>query len=307
MSNAASIRESRASPRNERPLASARTLVPSGAISSGLTSPSAIRAVTLSVNIRSSTGACARRKSDRRWSFTGTPPASHRNARTCPGPRSGVALGQPLQFARRPHALDPGMEPQRHQHGRIGCGPAGPTRARLDAGVERAEGRAPRQKPSGLAGLPHGSRRRRAGRSGASSARAPTRPGYWPRPSFGSRLARPGATRHRAARRGRRRAVRRQRRRLVGQRSGRDRQRALQGRGDPSAWAVAELRGRRVRHARTGRLVQQPPPSRIHRQHATSRGRGPRPRPDRRPRAGRVTQTKQPPENPGRFRRGRAG
>jgi hypothetical protein len=41
-------------------------------------------------------------------------------------------------------------------------------------------------------------------------------------------------------------------------------QRPLQGRGDPSTWSVAQLRSRRVRHARMGRLVQPPPPARTH-------------------------------------------
>lgn len=50
-------------------------------------------------------------------------------------------------------------------------------------------------------------------------------------------------------------------------------QRSLQGRGHPSTWAVAQLRSRGVRHARMGRLVQQPPPSGARRKHTASRGR----------------------------------
>lgn len=50
----------------------------------------------------------------------------------------------------------------------------------------------------------------------------------------------------------------RQCRQFLRQRTRRKHQRPLQGRGDPSAWA-AEIRGRRVRHGRLGRLVQQSP------------------------------------------------
>ena len=38
--------------------------------------------------------------------------------------------------------------------------------------------------------------------------------------------------------------------------------------------AMAQPRGRRVRHPRMGRLVQQPPPARTHRKHPARRGRG---------------------------------
>ena len=44
-------------------------------------------------------------------------------------------------------------------------------------------------------------------------------------------------------------------------------QRPLQSRGDPSARPLAQLRNARVRHPRTGRLVQPPPPLRADRQH----------------------------------------
>jgi putative transposase len=50
-------------------------------------------------------------------------------------------------------------------------------------------------------------------------------------------------------------------------------QRPVQDRGDPPARPMALPRGRRVRHARVGRLVQQPPPPRADRQHAARRGR----------------------------------
>jgi putative transposase len=50
-------------------------------------------------------------------------------------------------------------------------------------------------------------------------------------------------------------------------------QRPVQDRDDPPARPMALPRGRRVRHARVGRLVQQPPPPRADRQHAARRGR----------------------------------
>ena len=79
---------------------------------------------------------------------------------------------------------------------------------------------------------------------------------------------------HRAPGRSRHRAFGRQRRRQLRQRARRDHQRPLQGRGDPSARTVALVRGGRVRDARMGRLVQQPPPARADRQHPAGRGRG---------------------------------
>ena len=93
----------------------------------------------------------------------------------------------------------------------------------------------------------------------------------------------------------------RQRRRQLRQRARRDHQRPLQGRGHPSARAMAELRGRRVRHPRMGRLVQQSPPAGAHRQHPAGRSRGTLLRHAGRTRHGGVTQTKRPPANPGRF------
>ena len=77
--------------------------------------------------------------------------------------------------------------------------------------------------------------------------------------------------------------------------------RPLQDRGDPPARAVAQPRGRRVRHARMGRLVQPPPPARAHRQHPARRGRSTLLRRTGDPRLGGVTQTKPPPGNPARF------
>jgi hypothetical protein len=58
-------------------------------------------------------------------------------------------------------------------------------------------------------------------------------------------------------------------RRQLRQCARRDDQRALQGRSDPSALTVAVARGGRVRHARMGRLVQQPKASRADRPCAT--------------------------------------
>jgi hypothetical protein len=106
---------------------------------------------------------------------------------------------------------------------------------------------------------------------------------------------------HRAPGRGRHRALGRQRRRQLRQRSRRDDQRPLQGRGDPSARTVAELRGRRVRDADLGRLVQQSPAAGAHRQHPAGRSRGTLLRHAGRASHGGVTQTKRPPANPGRF------
>ena len=88
---------------------------------------------------------------------------------------------------------------------------------------------------------------------------------------------------------------------LLRQRARRDDQRALQGRGDLAARTVALGPGRRVRHARMGRLVQQPPPARAHGQHPAGRSRSGLLRQPGGPEDRRLTQTKRPPENPGRF------
>ena len=101
--------------------------------------------------------------------------------------------------------------------------------------------------------------------------------------------------------RGRRRALGRQRRRQLRQCSRRNDQRSLQGRGDPSTRTMALVRGRRVRDAGMGGLVQQSPAAGAHRQHPAGRSRGALLRHAGRASHGRVTQTKQPPENPGRF------
>ena len=61
------------------------------------------------------------------------------------------------------------------------------------------------------------------------------------------------------------------------------------------------LRGGRVRHARMGRLVQSPAAARTDRQRASRRGRSALLCSGRGPSLGRLTQTKQPPGNPGRF------
>lgn len=84
-------------------------------------------------------------------------------------------------------------------------------------------------------------------------------------------------------------------------RSRRDDQWPVQGRSDPSARAMALVRGRRVLDARMGRLVQQPPAARTHRQHSARRSRGTLLHYARRAGQGSVTQTKMPPAIPARF------
>src|SRR5690606_23117071 len=98
------------------------------------------------------------------------------------------------------------------------------------------------------------------------------------------------------------RTLRRQRRRLLRQRSRRDDQCPVQGRSDPSAWAMALVRGRRVRDAGMGRLVQQSPAAGAHRLHPAGRSRGTLLRYARRAGHGSVTQTKMPPAIPARFK-----
>ena len=92
-----------------------------------------------------------------------------------------------------------------------------------------------------------------------------------------------------------------QRRRQLRQCSGRNHQRSLQSRGHPSARPVAVVRRRRVRNVGMGRLVQQSPAAGAHRQHPAGRGREALLRHTGPTSYGGVTQTKQPPENPGRF------
>ena len=106
---------------------------------------------------------------------------------------------------------------------------------------------------------------------------------------------------YRASHRSGHRALRRQRRRLVRQRPCRDGDRPVQDRGDPSARSVALLRDRRVRHPRTGRLVQHTPAARTDRQRASRQGRSALLYPDREASLDRLTHTKRPPGNPGRF------
>src|ERR1700729_4219371 len=103
------------------------------------------------------------------------------------------------------------------------------------------------------------------------------------------------------------RAFCRQRRRQLRQCSRRNHQRSLQSRGHPSARTVAVIRGCRVRDAGVGGLVQQSPAAGAHRQHPASRSRGTLLCHDRATRHGGVTQTKQPPANPGRFTVTRSG
>jgi hypothetical protein len=64
---------------------------------------------------------------------------------------------------------------------------------------------------------------------------------------------------------------------------------------------MALVRGRRVRHADLGRLVQQSPATGAHRQHPAGRSRGTLLRHAGRTGHGSVTQTIWPPANPGRF------
>ena len=69
-----------------------------------------------------------------------------------------------------------------------------------------------------------------------------------------------------------------------------------------TARAMAVVRGCRVRDAGMGGLVKQSPAALAHRQHPAGRSRGTLLCHDRATRRGGVTQTKQPPANPGRFR-----
>ncbi len=64
---------------------------------------------------------------------------------------------------------------------------------------------------------------------------------------------------------------------------------------------MAELRGRRVRHADLGRLVQRTSTAGAHRQHPAGRARGTLRRDAGRTGHGCVIQTRMPPANPGRF------
>jgi putative transposase len=71
------------------------------------------------------------------------------------------------------------------------------------------------------------------------------------------------------------------------------------------ATLVRQCRSDHWRDLAHGRLVQQPPTARAHRQHPARRSRGPLPCAERRARYGGVTQTNQPPEKAGRFRNSR--
>ncbi len=93
-----------------------------------------------------------------------------------------------------------------------------------------------------------------AGRPGAGAVRPGDRRGAGP--SQRPRRAVPLDPLHRAPGRGRHRALGGQPRRLLRQRLGRVGDRAVQDRGDPAARTVARARGRRVRDARVGGLVQ---------------------------------------------------
>src|SRR5712664_1442188 len=78
---------------------------------------------------------------------------------------------------------------------------------------------------------------------------------------------------HGAVGRGRHRAVGRQHGGLVRQRAGGDRDRVVQDGGDLSSRTVEGARGRRVRDARVGRVVQRQPPARTARLHSAGRVR----------------------------------
>jgi transposase InsO family protein len=78
----------------------------------------------------------------------------------------------------------------------------------------------------------------------------------------------------RAAGRSRHRTLGGQHRRQLRQRAGRDDQRAVQGRADPSAGALQDTRGRRAGHARMGLVVQPPSTARALGIHPAGRSRG---------------------------------
>src|SRR5580698_3739546 len=103
-STAASILSSFSPVLNNPLLALARIFVPSTAISASLTSPSPINAVTL----------CVQQPVENLGAFDpeiGEPVIVQRHAARQP-PIGGVALGKPLQFARRPYPFDHRIEPQ---------------------------------------------------------------------------------------------------------------------------------------------------------------------------------------------------
>ena len=115
-STAASILSSFSPVLNNPLLALARIFVPSTAISASLTSPSPINAVTL----------CVQQPVENLGAFDpeiGEPVIVQRHAARQP-PIGGVALGKPLQFARRPYPFDRRIEPQRKQNREIGGRPA---------------------------------------------------------------------------------------------------------------------------------------------------------------------------------------
>ena len=85
------------------------------------------------------------------------------------------------------------------------------------------------------------------------------------------------------------------------QRFARDDQRASQGRGDPQARAVAQLRSGRIRHARIGRPVQPSPAAGADRQHPACRSRRSILCCCGQHRYGSVTHTQSPPADPARF------
>ena len=105
---------------------------------------------------------------------------------------------------------------------------------------------------------------------------------------------------HRAPDRSGHPTLRGQRRRLLRQRPGRDDQRTVQGRGDPSA-VVEKPGSSRARHLRMGGLVQPSPAAGAHWQHPTGRSRGKLLSATHRVCYGSMTQTQQPPGFPVRF------
>ena len=207
------------------------------------------------------------------------------------GERQGGALS-----ARQGQPAVPGAD------GRMRCGcPTSPT---------SPPGRASSTSPSSSTPLPAGSsagasraRRMRASCSMRSSRRCTIAGPFTAAASSITAIAACNTSRSNtpSACRRRRRALGRQRRRQLRQCARRDDQRALQGRGHLATRAVAQLRGGRVRHARMGRLVQQPKAAGADRKHSAGRSRSALLCAARGARHGGVTQTKQPPANPGRV------
>ena len=124
----------------------------------------------------------------------------------------------------------------------------------------------------GLAGQPFDAHRLRPGCPGASAVCPTTGARGCVDPPFRQRRSVCLHPLHRALGRGRHRTVGRQPRRQLRQRTGRDHQRPIQGRTDPSSGALEESRSRRTRHPGMGGMVQQPSAAGVHRLYPSSRG-----------------------------------